>query len=335
MNLLSKNTIFYLVLLLNIFSAKSQDTLQNKKSLSNNEIIQFIGEYPMGENKNNESIKTKLGELIFGKKKELIKKPVNVLASNPGHFWILDQGNGILIEKEAETAKIPTQISKADKGFPSLVGLCFIPGNDILFTDSKLNQIFKISSGEKDIKIINDSLNLQQPTGIAYSNVTEEIWVVETAAHRISVLNKNGEFLRHIGERGKSPGNFNFPTYIWIDNFGKVYIVDAMNFRVQIFNSEGEFLLEFGEAGDATGFFASPKGIATDSYGNIYIADALFHSIQIFDKKGQFLYYFGSQGQKNAQFWMPAGLYIDSNNYIYVADSYNSRIQIFKLIIEN
>jgi len=84
----------------------------------------------------------------------------------------------------------------------------------------------------------------------------------ETGAHRISVLNRKGEIIKRTGSRGNGPGEFNFPTFIWIDKLGNAYVVDSMNFRIQIFNKNGEFVSAFGEIGDATGYFARPKGIA-------------------------------------------------------------------------
>lgn len=331
---ISCRVLLHTILLLSFFSLSAHNKPLRNDLDSNQYKVQYVAQFPDSE-VNNEDFTSKLGRIVFGKKPKMIKKPISVIADSPAHFWILDQGNGLVFEKQFDTGEIPAQINKNDILFQSLVDLCFLPGEEILFSDSKLNKIFRMSSDEKNLKTIGDSLYLQQPTGIAYCNQTGEIWVMETAAHRVTVVNKQGELIKRIGERGKNPGQFNFPTHIWIDNSGKAYIVDAMNFRVQIFDSKGDFLMEFGEAGDATGFFASPKGIATDTQGNIYVADALFHVIQIFDKNGDFLYYFGSQGRGKGEFWMPAGIFIDSNNYIYVADSYNSRIQIFKLISDN
>ena len=333
--LLHPRLIVYILLLFNLVNIAGQDSTSYDQNESDRNIIQWIGQYPDVKNDKNDGFKSKLGDIVFGKKANLIIKPITVIASDPEHFWILDQGNGMLVEKEFNKGKIPNQFSRRDEPFSSLVGLCFLSNDELLFTDSRENQIFKFTQGNKNLEILNDTLKLQQPTGIAYSTLTGEICVLETGAHRVSVLSEQGELIRRFGKRGNTPGNFNFPTHIWIDSSGKIYIVDAMNFRIQIFNSKGEFLLEFGEAGDATGYLARPKGIATDSMGNIYIADALFHTVQIFDKEGKFLYYFGSQGAEKGQFWMPSGIFIDSNNYIYVADSYNARVQVFKLVIKN
>jgi DNA-binding beta-propeller fold protein YncE len=316
------------------YSAIAQSS--NNNLISNQDgspHIEWLSYWPSADNKHkSKKIKDQINALFFGIKTPKLSNPVSVLANSPNDFWTLDQGNKLLFEIKDGVGDIPQSILKTDFNFSSLVGICAGSNSSILFTDSKAQKIFRISSGGKKLQILNDTLVLQQPTGIAYSPEKKEIWIVETKAHRISVLNEKGELVRRIGKRGNAPGEFNYPTHIWIDNKGNIYITDAMNFRIQVLNSEGKVISIFGEAGDSTGHFASPKGIATDSFGNIYVVDALFHVVQVFDMKGTFLYKFGNQGHGNGEFWMPSGIYIDGQDNIYVADTYNSRVQIFKLI---
>ena len=296
--------------------------------------VRWVSEYPSSENKQNESFKEKVSDLVFGKKKVEISKPFAILGEGPNRFWLLDQGTGSLANITDGNIEIPFAFRKENTIYPSLTGICFFQDKQILFSDSRLNKIFILSANQKQLKVLNDSLSLEQPTGIAWSPINNEIWVVETSAHRIAVLSPSGKIIRRFGKRGGGPGEFNYPTYIWVDTHGNVYIVDSMNFRLQIFNNKGDYISSFGEIGDASGYFARPKGVATDSQGNIYIADALFHVVQIFDKKGNFLSYFGTQGHDKEEFWMPTGIFIDKNDYIYVADTYNSRVQIFQLVEE-
>jgi len=309
---------------------------QNKKNYS----IHWVSQFPeaksrkKSDNKERKTRKNKnwFSDLIFGEKSADLVKPMSVLAVNPDTFWVADQGIGSILQVFNQVGEITQFRNKAVESIPSIVGSCFMPNDKILFTDSKLNKIFQFVPGDKELQILNDSIVLEQPTGIAYSVVNKQIWVVETKAHRIAVLNDKGKLIKQIGGRGNAPGEFNFPTYIWIDRSGLVYVVDAMNFRVQIFDKNGEYISAFGEIGDASGYFSRPKGIATDSFGHIYVSDALFHVIQVFDRTGKLLYSLGSQGQEKEQFWMPAGIYIDHKDFIYIADSYNSRVQIFQLI---
>jgi sugar lactone lactonase YvrE len=296
-------------------------------------FIEWIGQYPALPGETGEKkFKDRFVEFFTGKGGRMfLNKPVSVLAMNPDTFLILDQENGQIFKVKDGVGDI-TQFKKGDYiNFPSMVGITELTGDSILFTDSFLNKVFLSIPGSKEIKSLNDSLKLDQPTGIACSPVTGDIWIVETKAHRVSVIDRQGQLKKQFGERGTGPGQFNYPTSVWIDNSGRAYVIDALNFRIQVFSGQGDLIKIFGEAGDATGYFARPRGIAVDSYGNIYISDALFNAIQIFDINGNFLYAFGKQGREKGEFWMPAGIYIDHNNYIYVADTYNSRVQVFHL----
>ncbi len=312
----------------------AQDTMvSNSGQKAEMAYVRWVSEFPSTKTKSaKKGLFGRLGQFVFGKKPAVLIKPVAVLAHTPEKYWVLDyKANSIALIEQQKGATLKLK-SKQEEPFNSLVDICELPGKGMLITDSRLNKIFLLANGSKEIVDFNDSLNLQQPTGIAYSRVKDEIWVLETKAHLITILNTRGKIVKTIGSRGNAAGEFNFPTHIWIDRQGMVYIVDSMNFRVQIFNSEGEWVSMFGQIGDASGYFARPKGIATDSHGNIYVADALFHTVQIFNKEGQLLYYFGTQGREKGQFWMPLGIFIDDKDFIYVTDSYNSRVQIFQLI---
>lgn len=292
--------------------------------------IRWISQFPAKDGKKNQGLGDKISRVVFGKRPQSVLKPFSVVAKNPEHFWVLDQGVGTIFELEDGEGRTIKSLKKAAGEFPSMVDLCLGPGGDLLFTDSRLNQVWKLKGGE--LSEFSEKTELKQPTGIAFNRVRDEIWIVETAAHRISLFSSEGEFIRSIGGRGLDPGYFNFPTFIWIDDAGRLYVVDSMNFRVQIFDSNGEFISTFGQSGDATGDMARPKGVAVDSRGHIYIADALFHVVQIFDREGRFLLSFGGQGQGDGEFWMPLGIYIDGEDFIYVADSYNARVQVFQVL---
>jgi DNA-binding beta-propeller fold protein YncE len=298
-------------------------------------FIRYLATLPSTDDGSNNSFFEKIFNFITGYEPVVYNNPVNVTASGIEDVWIINQGDGsILRYSDGETEKA-SAFKKKSSPFPSIVGLCSLGKEGILFTDSRLNAVYLLSPDGKQFNLFFDTITLQRPTGVAYSEKTGEIWIVETGAHRISVFDKNGVRKNTIGKRGGGPLEFNFPTYIRIDASGKVYIVDSMNFRVQILSANGDFISSFGKQGDVTGTFARPRGIAVDSKGNIYVVDALFNNVQIFDDGGRLLYYFGSQGRGEYQFWMPSGIFIDKNDYIYVSDSYNGRVQIFQLLKKN
>jgi DNA-binding beta-propeller fold protein YncE len=294
--------------------------------------IKWISTLPSKDFKNKIGFFEKVFDFIVGSDPVVFNNPVNVFSRELNDFFIVNQGDGSILHFLDGKIFKPRYFKNEDNAYPSLVGICAVRSEGLYFTDSRLNKILILSDDGKQIKILNDSISLERPTGIAYSEVRDEVFVVETGAHCISVFDRSGIKKKTIGSRGIGPLEFNFPTYIWIDRNGLIYIVDSMNFRVQILSPEGNFINSFGKQGDATGFFARPRGIATDSVGNVYIADALFNVIQVFDNSGQFLYYLGTQGSGKYQFWMPSGICIDKNDFLYIADSYNGRIQIFQII---
>jgi sugar lactone lactonase YvrE len=322
-----------LVFTLLVLGVNAQDITQDTPSVTTDiPHVTWMVQWPASDKKQRpHGFKAQFNALFLGKKSPVLTRPVSVLAVDPGNFWILDQGTRAGFHFNGKLGDIPHCFLHSEFEFNSLVGICSDPDACIFFTDSHANKIYRILPGKKKIEILNDSLVLQQPTGIAFSPETNEIWVVETNAHRITVLDERGKIIRQFGSRGTAPGQFNYPTHIWIDRSGLVYVVDAMNFRVQVMDHSGEVVSVFGKQGDASGFFARPKGIATDSHGNIYIVDGLFHVVQVFDIKGKYLNSIGTQGQGEGEFWMPSGLFIDKDDHLYVADSYNARVQVFKL----
>jgi len=295
--------------------------------------VNYIGEITTSANlKQESSFFSKVFEMIVGKDVYALNCPISLIAEDTSRIYILDQGNRTVSKLDMIKNEFGSIEIDALQNFPSLVGICKDDENNYYFSDSKLNKIYYFNEQSISLSILNDSLKLNKPTGIAFCKYSNEFYITETDLHRIIVLDKKGNVVRTIGKRGILKGEFNFPISIWISDEGFKYIVDAMNFRIQILNDKDEVVSVFGQAGDASGYFGRPKGIAIDSYGNIYVVDALFNTVQIFDKTGNFLYNFGKVGKNNCEFWLPNGIYIDKGNKIYVADSYNSRIQIFQLV---
>ncbi len=280
----------------------------------------------------NPSFLSRLKNLFTGGSDQIFVRPLSVMEDQEGNLWVTDPGHPCIVKIDTTVGDITHFYGKKNIPFISTVGICEGPGSKIYITDSGLNQIIVLDKHTGNSFFLNDSLKFSRPTGIAYLRNNNEIWVVETTAHHITVLDTNGQIIRTIGKRGTRKGEFNFPTFIHVDHNGIIYVVDSMNFRVQMFNSTGDWLSMFGEAGDATGYLARPKGIATDSEGHIYLVDGLFNAVQLFSKEGSLLYYFGEIGHGKQQFWLPVGIYIDTENKIFIADSYNARLQIFEFV---
>lgn len=174
-------------------------------------------------------------------------------------------------------------------------------------------------------------------TGIAIDS-SDNIYVVNSALHRIEVFSSNGVFLRSWGGPGSGSqnGQFYYPQGITIDSDNNVYVADSLNHRIQKFNNNGTFLTQWGNnttpgyQSSADGEFSNPEDIASN--GNyVYVADTDNHRIQKFEKDGTYLTQWGNgynPGSEDGQFRNPRGI---TANYgkVFVSDTGNRRIQEF------
>jgi DNA-binding beta-propeller fold protein YncE len=169
---------------------------------------------------------------------------------------------------------------------------------------------------------------LSRPAGLA--RLGDRLLIVDSELHQVVVCNLRGEFISKFGQRGRGPGEFNYPTHISVDDHNQIYVTDSLNYRIQVFTADGGFVREFGSAGDAPGHFSRPKGVAADTAGHVYVVDAVFGNVQIFNDHGRLLLDFGESGSAAGQFWLPNAIAINARNEIFVADAYNHRLQMFR-----
>jgi DNA-binding beta-propeller fold protein YncE len=171
--------------------------------------------------------------------------------------------------------------------------------------------------------------DLARPTGVSCAGGT--IYVTETAAHRVVVIEADGA-IRHVGRRGERPGEFNFPTALAVHR-NALFVADALNFRIQRLDAaSGRHLGAFGRLGDAPGEMPRLKGIAVDRSEHLWVADAHLDQVALYDADGNFLIALGGPGTAPGEFAFPAGVAARGDGRIAVADSLNRRLQIFELV---
>ncbi len=295
--------------------------------------IKYVGQLTGEEDLRKEvSATAAWGRLFFGRDDVgVLSSPRGLALDNHQRLFIADSSGQVVHMMDLETRKY-AQFSDLDddKKLLSPIGLAVV-GEDIYVADSALAKIC-VFSAEGEYKFSFGDQILQRPSGIAWSNTRQELYVADTRRHVVSVFDRQGRHHVDIGGRGTGRGRFNFPTFLWVGKDGKLYVSDTLNYRIQVFGPDGDFLLQFGRHGNRPGHFAHPCGLATDTFGNIYVTDKQFENIQIFNSKGQILMALGGEGRGPGEFWLPMGIFIDENNRIFVADSFNKRIQVLRLL---
>lgn len=272
-----------------------------------------------------------LSNLLVGPAKpDPLYGPRSIVSTDDGkRLWVADVGGRCLhlMDLDRRVYRKVTRVGEASLLSP--VDVCRGPESSIFVCDSEAVAVHRLSAESGDgLGTLRIPEDLQRPAAVYWDDAARELYVADTGAHDIKVLDENGALLRILGRRGAGPGEFNFPCDL-IGDGEALWVVDAGNHRVQRISPTGEVVGGFGQAGDALGDLALPKGVALDGDGNVYIVDARFENVQIFDRSGQLLLAFGEEGNEPGQFWLPAGIHIDAHNRIWVADTYNGRIQAF------
>ena len=220
-----------------------------------------------------------------------------------------------------------------------IVNLAFGKGDDVFIVRKAagFNDVMRLSigpePGDEEIAATfsetNEGFFEQAWPACVAVGANVNVYVTDELRHVVSVFDRDGPFLRHIGEPGDGDGQFDRPSGIAFDSGDSMYVVDTMNHRVQELTSDGEFIASWGSRGSAEGEFRSPWGIAIDGNGDVYVADHKNHRVQRFGSDGRFISSFGSYGAGKGEFDHPADVAVDPDGDIYVCDWVNNRVQIF------
>ena len=173
------------------------------------------------------------------------------------------------------------------------------------------------------------------------------VYVSDEYLDRITIFNKDGEYVSHWGTSGSGDGELDRPAGLAIRD-DILYVVDSRNHRVQQFTLGGQYLSQFGRFGSGDGELNTPWGICIDKDGNVFIADWRNDRIQSFTADGRWLATFGQPGLPGGGdasyarehggirlvdrpvglFNRPTGVAVDQDGDIYVADWLNNRVQV-------
>lgn len=154
--------------------------------------------------------------------------------------------------------------------------------------------------------------------------------LVVDSLYRIQVFDRNGNFLKSIGQKGKGQLQFNDPVAIAISLNKKIYVLERQNQRIQIINSNFTFHDFIGKPGKGNCEFYLPNDMTICDCQHIYVADSGNHRIQILTLEGLFLCTVGSKGSGPGELSHPSHLCVSSDE-ICVSEEGNNRVSVFSL----
>ena len=157
-----------------------------------------------------------------------------------------------------------------------------------------------------------------EPYGIAVCD-NGNIIVVESEAHRVTILDKEGNEMKSFGSKGTKRGQFRFPKGVALSNDKHILVSDEH--RLQKLTFDGICVKSVGrdEKGNGQLQFYLPQGIAVHpTTGYILVCDSMNNRIQVFDNDLVFLHTITPGIFKS--FKKPYDVTFDSENCIYVAE---------------
>ena len=114
-----------------------------------------------------------------------------------------------------------------------------------------------------------------------------KLLVVESAGDRLALLNKNGKFIKYIGQKGRGTGELVGPQFAAQDSRKNIYVSDYGNRRISVFDKEGNGIFSFGKSQNDFEGLKGPTGIAVINE-TVYVADNISGAIYEFDLAGNF-----------------------------------------------
>jgi len=256
-----------------------------------------------------------------------------VAFDSKGHLFVLTRGNPSLFEFDNNGKFIR---AFGEGLFTRSHGLRIDKDGNIWANDVGAHTVMKLDPQGKVLMTLgtkgqrgewNESSRLfYEPNDIAIA-INGDIFVAQghtpgaNGDPRVLKFDKNGNFIKSWGGKGKEPGKFDVAHGLAFDAKGQLWVTDRENQRIQIFNTDGKFIKELKYAG-------LPCSIDIGSQ-NIYMVNGFAGQVLKLDPEGKVLAATGKAGKGVGEFGEAHVVAVSPKGDIYVADSVNAAVQKF------
>jgi streptogramin lyase len=199
---------------------------------------------------------------------------VGVTTDSKGHIYVLHRGKQPILEFNPDG----TFVRSIGEGLPieGPHNVRIDPQDNLWYIDAGTNLIVKFDPQKRVQMVLGRRpepwtwmthvieraipapQNFYQPTDVTWGP-DGSIYVADGYGNsRIAKFSKDGNLVKHWGERGTGPGEFNTPHSIAIDAQSNLYVADRANARIQVFDTEGTFKQEWRIGGPPWSFCMTP-----------------------------------------------------------------------------
>lgn len=178
------------------------------------------------------NVQKMLGE--YGVKPGQFIYPVSVVQDPEGNIFVCEFGENNRIQKFTEQGEFLLEFGKVGTNpgeFQRPAGMVWHKGK-IYVADANNNRIQVFSDDGTFLEILgtkSKGIPLYYPYDIAIDRSTEELYIVEYGAGRVTKINLDGEILGRFGETGMQQGKFLTPWGLTVNSKDQVYVADTGN----------------------------------------------------------------------------------------------------------
>lgn len=172
-----------------------------------------------------------------------------------------------------------------------------------------------------------DELRISDLWRVGNSNACQLFLAADSGNDRLQVFDSLGNFVLAYGSEGSTPGQFDDPQGLAVDDQGRVLVVDRGNSHLQVFAFDG---VQFTFLQIVTASFFEPVGIAV--HGNlVFVADTGNNRIVELEwndegSLGYLRQFTAPNDGYSGKFLHPAGVAVAEDGTIWVADTGNFRV---------
>jgi DNA-binding beta-propeller fold protein YncE len=174
------------------------------------------------------------------------------------------------------------------------------------------------------------------PNGIGI-DAAGNIYVADTANHRVQKFSPDGEWIVSLGSFGTGPGEFIYPRDVAVSPDGRrIYVVNSgdqnggASIKVwELLKGDSDYIFDFewGVTGSEPGQFNYPARIAIDQDGNVYVTELLNNRVQKFTAEGELLDVWTDAS--HGAFGRPVEIEDGDDGNLYVVDDELKQVKVF------
>lgn len=267
---------------------------------------------------------------------------VGIAINSKGHIFAYHRGGHTQLFEFDGDGKFIREIGKDLYGFSFAHAVRIDKDDNIWCIDEGSNMIIKFNPQGRVVMVLGRKPEaVEAPAPLApgvvpparpnsFNRPTDVAWDAAGNTYisdgygnsRVAKVDKDGNWVKSWGTKGKDPGQFDTPHTIATDRAGNVYVGDRGNNRIQVFDGDGNFLKQFTNVG-------APWAMCITNGPNqvLYTSDSIPGRIYKMDLNGNILGVFGKAGKAPKEFGWVHEMACPSENTLYVGEIQNWRYQ--------